>query len=144
MRKTPPPLSPAGTAGVDNKISELSLVHRALIDPYDQSLWFYHQNLMATFDPTLSTQTAAPNLSNAERLEYIQKEKEAIEDMLDGEEDCKWIYQALIHCSLMAAKIQGAMTPEAKADVLRWLDKLMRLDPLRKGRWLDLESSLRC
>jgi geranylgeranyl transferase type-2 subunit alpha len=129
--------------GADGMISELDLVHRALIDPYDQSLWFYHQYLMSTFDPTLSAQTMAPNLSNSERLEYIQQEKEAIEDMLDGAEDCKWIYQALIYCNVMVAKIQGVMASEAKAEVSRWLNELMKLDPLRRGRWLDLENSLR-
>lgn len=122
--------------------SELKLIHRALFDPYDQSLWFYHQNLMCTFDPARSAQTMAPNLSDSERLDYIRKEIEAIEDLLDGAEDCKWIYQALIDCTLLASKIEGTMSSEAKENVLKWLTELKKLDPLRRGRWIDFEKSI--
>ncbi|KAL4803652.1 hypothetical protein BDV18DRAFT_144118 [Aspergillus unguis] len=122
---------------------ELELIHRALCDPYDQSLWFYHQNLMCTFDPIKSSQTMAPNLTKAERLEYIHKEVEEIQEMLDGAEDCKYLYQALIDCTLLAARVEGT-TPngEQKAQVSGWLSELKKLDPLRAGRWLQLEQSL--
>lgn len=122
---------------------ELKFAHAALIDPYDQSLWFHHRNLMCVFDPSLAAYTIAPNLSNAERLEYILQEKEAIQDMLDGDEDCKWIYEALIHCDMVAAKIEGTMSTQAKTEVSQWLDKLIKLDPLRKNRWLDLGQSIK-
>ncbi|KAL2001489.1 hypothetical protein VTN02DRAFT_1690 [Thermoascus thermophilus] len=121
---------------------ELTLIHNALFDPYDQSLWFYHQNLMCTFDPTLAAQTMAPNLTNSERLDYVRKEIEAIEELLDGAEDCKWIYQALIECTLLASKIEGTLSGEAQANVRRWLGELQKLDPLRRGRWLDFEQSI--
>ncbi|KAL4780735.1 hypothetical protein BJX76DRAFT_337218 [Aspergillus varians] len=122
---------------------ELGLIHRALCDPYDQSLWFYHQNLMCTFDPTKSSQTMAPNLTKIERLDYIRREIEEIQEMLDGAEDCKYLYQALIDCTLLAARVEE--TPpdgEQKSQVLDWLSELKKLDPLRAGRWLELEQSL--
>lgn len=124
--------------------TELELIHNALIDPYDQSLWFYHQTLMCTFDPSVSSQTMAPNLSDSERLEYIRREIEAIQDMVDGAEDCKYIYQALIDCTLLMAKIQGSnsMTSEDKEKVLGWLAEIKTLDPLRRGRWMDFEKAL--
>jgi geranylgeranyl transferase type-2 subunit alpha len=122
---------------------ELKFAHAALIDPYDQSLWFHHQNLICIFDPSLAAHTMAPNLSNAERLEYVRQEKEAIQDMLDGDEDCKWIYEALIHCDLVAAKIEGTMSTHTRTEVSQWLDELMKLDPLRKNRWLDLAMSIK-
>lgn len=134
-------LCPSAGAITDGT-AELALIHRAFFDPYDQSLWFYHQNLMCTFDPTLASQTMAPNLTNPERLDYIRKEIEKIKDMLDGDDDCKWIYQSLIGCTLLASKIEGAISTEAKTNVSGWLSRLQELDPLRKGRWLDLESSL--
>ncbi|RJE21540.1 hypothetical protein PHISCL_06112 [Aspergillus sclerotialis] len=121
---------------------ELELIHNALIDPYDQSLWFYHQNLMCTFDPSVSDQTMAPNLTDSERLEYIRQEIEAIQEMLDGAEDCKYIYQALIDCTVLAAKIQGSMTSEDKGNVLGWLAEIKKLDPLRRGRWVDFEMTM--
>ncbi|KAL4872946.1 hypothetical protein BDV12DRAFT_161032 [Aspergillus spectabilis] len=122
---------------------ELELIHRALCDPYDQSLWFYHQNLMCTLDPTKSSQTMAPNLTKAERLEYLHREIEEIQEMLDGAEDCKYLYQALIDCTLLAARVEGT-TPDGdqKTQVLNWLSVLKKLDPLRVGRWLELEQSL--
>ncbi|KAL2862881.1 Rab geranylgeranyltransferase BET4 [Aspergillus lucknowensis] len=122
---------------------ELELVHRALCDPYDQSLWFYHQNLMCVFDPVKSGQTMLPNLSTTERLEYLQREIDRIQDMLDGAEDCKYLYQALIECTLLIARVEGT-TPEGdqKQQILHWLSELKQLDPLRAGRWLDLELSL--
>ncbi|RHZ50059.1 Rab geranylgeranyltransferase BET4 [Aspergillus thermomutatus] len=123
-------------------IAELDLIHRALCDPYDQSLWFYHQNLMCTFDPSLSDQTMAPNLSDIERSEYLRRETDEIQDMLDGAEDCKYIYQALIDCTLLASKVEGTMSNTDKENILSWLSELKKLDPLRCGRWLDFEKSL--
>jgi len=40
---------------------ELELIHSALFDPYNQSLWFYHQNLMCTFDLDVAKRSMAPN-----------------------------------------------------------------------------------
>ncbi|KAH3400220.1 hypothetical protein KXW79_006038 [Aspergillus fumigatus] len=122
--------------------AELDLIHRALCDPYDQSLWFYHQNLMCTFDPSLSDQSMAPNLSNDERLKYLRKEIGEIQEMLDGAEDCKYIYQALIDCTLLARKVKGTMPSTDQENILSWLSELKKLDPLRCGRWLDFEKSL--
>ncbi|KAL4887074.1 hypothetical protein BJY04DRAFT_177218 [Aspergillus karnatakaensis] len=122
---------------------ELELIHRALCDPYDQSLWFYHQNLMCILDPAKSSQTMAPNLTKAERLEYLHREVEEIQEMLDGAEDCKYLYQALIDCTLLAARVEGTTPHEdQKTQVLNWLSELKHLDPLRAGRWLELEQSL--
>jgi geranylgeranyl transferase type-2 subunit alpha len=81
-------------------------------------------------------------LSNSERLEYLSKEVEFIEEMLDDFNDCKWIYQALIDCKLLIAKIQGFMSEEHQADVKAWLNELKELDQLRKGRWVNLEQKL--
>ncbi|EEP80290.1 conserved hypothetical protein [Uncinocarpus reesii 1704] len=122
--------------------NELELIHRALIDPYDQSLWFYHQNLMCTFDRTTAPKGMAPNMDDEERLGYLNREIDAIAELLDEEEDCKWIYQALIECSLIVRRIQGTMSAEVKQRISDWLFNLKRLDPLRKGRWEDLEQSL--
>ncbi|KAE8147420.1 hypothetical protein BDV25DRAFT_160377 [Aspergillus avenaceus] len=121
---------------------ELGLIHRALCDPYDQSLWFYHQNLMCTFDPALSSQTLAPNLSQSERLNYLRQEIEEIQEMLDGAEDCKYIYQALIDCTLLASKVEGTLSSGDQQNILSWISELKKMDPLRRGRWLDFEQSL--
>lgn len=98
---------------------------------------------MCTFDPSLSQSTMAPNLTHSERLEYVRREIDEIQDMSDGAEDCKYIYQALIDCTLLAAKIQGVQpSGDQKKHILSWLSELKKLDPLRQGRWLDFEKSL--
>ncbi|KAJ5987950.1 hypothetical protein N7481_003160 [Penicillium waksmanii] len=121
---------------------ELALIHQALIDPYDQSLWFYHQNLICVFDPALAARTMAPNLGTSERLQYLRGEIAEIEEMLDGAEDCKYIYQSLIECTLLVSKVAGHMASEDHRQVLSWLSELKQLDPLRRQRWLDLEITL--
>ncbi|PGH27277.1 hypothetical protein AJ80_00987 [Polytolypa hystricis UAMH7299] len=124
-------------------ILELKLLHRALIDPYDQSLWFYHQNLICCFDPTVASRSIAPNLTNTERLEFLHKEVEAIMEVLDEVDDSKWVYQALIDCSTLIARIEGKTSAEAQKNLSGWLRQLKMLDPLRQGRWIDLERSLK-
>ncbi|KAJ5344847.1 hypothetical protein N7452_002851 [Penicillium brevicompactum] len=121
---------------------ELSLIHQAFIDPYDQSLWFYHQNLMSVFDPKMAERTMAPRLSSSERLEYIRSEIEEIQEMLDGAEDCKYIYQALIEYTLLASRVGDGLSSEDREQILSWLSELKTLDPLRRERWLDLEKTL--
>lgn len=96
---------------------------------------------MCIFDPSVSAQTMAPNLTNAERLDYLRQEIDDIQEMLDGAEDCKYIYQALIDCTLLASKIKGRMASADKENVSSWLSELTKLDPLRRGRWQDFEES---
>ncbi|KAI1613320.1 protein geranylgeranyltransferase type II, partial [Exophiala viscosa] len=121
---------------------ELELIHKALFDPYDQSLWFYHQTLMCAFDPDQANKSMAPNLSNAQRLEYIASEREYIEEVLEDAQDCKWAYQSLIECTLLEAKLNNGLPEVDKTKVLKWTNELKSRDLLRKGRWLDLEQSL--
>ena len=84
----------------------------------------------------------APNLNTSERLQYLQNEVEAIQEMLDGAEDCKYIYQALIECTLLVSKVKGNLSLENRDRILSWLSELKQLDPLRQQRWLDFELAL--
>lgn len=84
----------------------------------------------------------APNLSSSDRLQYIRNEIEEIQEMLDGAEDCKYIYQALIECTLLASKVEGSLSSEDRDQILGWLSELKKLDPLRRERWLDFEKTL--
>lgn len=123
-------------------LAEIELIHKALFDPYDQSLWFYHKNLLCTFDPDTASATLAPHLSKSERLSYVLREVEFIEEMVDDVVDCKWIYQALIDCKLLIAKIEGSLSEQDRGQVKAWLEELKKLDQLRNGRWADLEQML--
>ncbi|MCJ1348054.1 Rab geranylgeranyltransferase [Peltigera leucophlebia] len=121
---------------------ELELIQRALYtDPYDQSLWFYHQYLMCSFDPKYSSQVIVPNLTSDQRLEFLGKEIEKLLEMLDGAEDCKWIYQSLIQLSRIH-NAQSHRWPAQENQIRAWFMELKKLDPLRSGRWNDIEQQL--
>lgn len=97
---------------------------------------------MCTFDPDQGAKSMAPNLSKVQRLSYIAAEREFIEEVLEDAQDCKWAYQALIECTMLEGKLQTGLQPEDKSKMLEWLKELKSLDPLRKGRWIDMEQSL--
>lgn len=121
---------------------ELQLIHKALFDPYDQSLWFYHQNLMSNFDPEMSEKAIAPELSKEEKVAYVKGEFEFIEDLVEDAADSKWVYQALMSCALIEGRLTGNLADTTKQNVQGWLEKLDKLDPLRSGRWHDLRQKL--
>ncbi len=121
---------------------ELELIHKALFDPYDQSLWFYHQNLMCTFDPDHTAKSMVPRLSTQQRLDYIAAEREYIEEVLEDAQDCKWPYQALIECTMLESKVKSGLREGDTEKIVGWLQKLKNLDPLRRGRWTDMERQL--
>ena len=125
--------------------SEFELITRALYtDPYDQSLWFYHQYLMSTLDPlnAQSTSVLEP-CSNADRLLYLEQELESVKEMLDGAEDCKYIYQALLEYSRQYLDVDAGNKAVTTVEMKLWLEQLRKNDPLRAGRWRDLEIQMK-
>lgn len=121
---------------------ELELIQRALwagID--DQSLWFYHQYLMSSFDTNYAAASIAPDLTTEDKLKYLDREIAEIREMLECAEDCKWIYQSLIDLNIMCKDLAGKWSCDVR-EVRAWVDKLADLDPLRAGRWRDLRASL--
>jgi len=97
---------------------------------------------MSTFDPDTAAQSMAPELSDDDRLGYVNAEQEFIEDLLEDAEDSKWVYQALMECALIEAKLTGGLSADVRKKIGAWLVKLQELDPLRSGRWADTERSL--
>lgn len=123
---------------------EFELITRALYtDPYDQSLWFYHQYLMSTLDAdNASTTSVLDPCTNAERLQYLEQELDSIKEMLDGAEDCKYIYQALLEYSRRYKELEAGNTKVTTQELRDWLTELKNIDPLREGRWKDLEVKM--
>ncbi|TKA61303.1 hypothetical protein B0A49_09577 [Cryomyces minteri] len=133
---------------------EFELVRRGLwTDPYDQSLWFYHDYLMSIMSPSVPAEAAIVlDLTDEDRRERLRGERDSVEEMLEGAEDCKWIYQALLQCTAqylgLAVKVKNgdikhnAPDPEVKNNMRVWLEQLKTLDPLRMGRWDDLHNAL--
>lgn len=97
---------------------------------------------MSTFDPAMKHRSMAPDLSDTERLQYVKREQTFIEELLEDAEDSKWVYQGLMECALLKAKLTGELSSEVRASIKSWLEKLIELDPLRSGRWKDTEETL--
>ena len=123
--------------------AELILIQEGLYtDSRDQSLWFYHQSLMCTFDPIFASRSMTPNLSQYDRLAYIRSETDKLLEMLEDDRDCKWIYQALIQLAMLYKSTSGSW-PVLPERIGTWVTSLQALDPLRHGRWADLEQRVR-
>ena len=96
---------------------------------------------MCTFDPKYASESMAPSLTTDERLTFVKKELENLREMLDDEENCKWIYKALIHLSTVHKSLDDEW-PVQEDEIIGWISQLRTLDPLREGRWKDLEESV--
>ncbi|KAK1913410.1 hypothetical protein P3342_005346 [Pyrenophora teres f. teres] len=124
--------------------SELSLICEAInTDPFDQSIWFYHQYLLSVLsDSCPQDQLIVQDLTNGERQQYYEHEMEYIREILEDEADCKWIYEALLGLAEAYMGVESGTGSFTTKDMRLWLNELKRLDPLRRGRWDDLEKRL--
>jgi len=122
---------------------EFALVLDAMVDPNNQSVWFYHQYLMSTLEPSLPRAAAVVlDLNNGDRVRICEREMANIREMLEDFEDCKWIYQSLLQYAKEYLDIEAGNKAFTTMEMSEWLARLRELDPLRTGRWDDLESSL--
>jgi geranylgeranyl transferase type-2 subunit alpha len=111
--------------------------------PYQQSAWFYYQFLMTTLTDYVGHATITPHFTQEDRVEYVTRQLAILKDMLDGAEDCKWIYDALIEYTMALCKMEErAPESDESQDCKAWLEELRKLDSDRSGRWDDLEKSL--
>ncbi|KAI4933842.1 uncharacterized protein J4E92_003511 [Alternaria infectoria] len=124
--------------------SELALICEAInTDPFDQSIWFYHQYLLSILSPSCPPDAlVVQDLTNGERQKYYEHEMEYIREILEDEADCKWIYEALLGLAEAYLEVDAGTGLFTTRDMRSWLDELKRLDPLRRGRWVDLERRL--
>lgn len=121
---------------------ELDNMQEALIDPFNQSAWFYHQFLMSSLGDELPVeQRIVQDLSQEEQVEIYKQELERIKEIEEDFDDCKWVYEALIMYILVYSKLDGAEFVD-RPKLQAWLQKLYDLDPMRKGRWDDLKASM--
>jgi geranylgeranyl transferase type-2 subunit alpha len=113
------------------------------VGPEDQSLWFYHQYLVLNLVQIDGNLSIAPHLTLDERKGYILEEIVDIKDLLEDYKDIKWIYEALVEYTAAIWQLSGQkQQDEERNDVVNWLGKLRKLDPMRNGRWDDLEKQL--
>lgn len=96
---------------------------------------------MSNFDPKLCTQSTILAIMPEQSLAYLEKEFRNLLEMLDGAEDCKWIYQFLIQLSQFY-KTSSHKWPFQENKIRTWIEELRKLDTLRSGRWNDLEQQM--
>jgi geranylgeranyl transferase type-2 subunit alpha len=120
---------------------ELDNMQDALIDPFNQSAWFYHQFLISSLGDELPVeQRLVHDLSVAEQCKIFQQELDRIEEIGEDFDDCKWVYQALIMYTLAYLKLDGSDASRGEG-LDGWNQRLKDLDPMRKGRWSALKSA---
>ncbi|WQF81279.1 hypothetical protein CDEST_06293 [Colletotrichum destructivum] len=121
---------------------ELSLVREALnVGPEDQSLWFYHRFLVQDMTEADSRSKIAPNLSRDQRARYVRCEIDGIKELLEDYDDIVWIYKALLDYTIALPKLEERAPDNGEvAELGAWMAEVRRLDPMRNGRWDDLEK----
>ncbi|KAK5635056.1 hypothetical protein RRF57_010768 [Xylaria bambusicola] len=124
--------------------TELNLVQEALnVGPEDQSLWYYHRNLVSQVTPSRGTPTIVPNLTAEQKISHLEQQIEFIKDLLEDFEDIKWPYEALLEYTLALRKLQSnAQSDGQEDDPNLFLSKLRKLDALQAGRWNDVERDI--
>ena len=96
---------------------------------------------MCTFDPKYTADSMVPEITGAESMAYVRKEIMKVREMLDGAEDCKWIYQSLIHLDRLYHELGNDWFEEA-SHIEGYFDELTKLDSLRLGKWNDLRGRI--
>ncbi|KAK4455082.1 hypothetical protein QBC34DRAFT_391519 [Podospora aff. communis PSN243] len=121
---------------------ELNFIREKLnVGPEDYSLWYYHQFLMLNLVSYVGHPTIAPALTQEERATYIIRELDDIKDLLEDYPDYKLIYEALLEYTLSLCQVERRKPDSAEKEQLaEWLEQLKKLDPMRSGRWADLEK----
>ena len=122
---------------------ELDFVREGLdVGPEDQSLWYYHRFLISQIVGDDDPQTAALMNLN-EKAAYVRHEISEIKDLIDAYTDVKCIYEALPEYTMTLEKLeQRERDQEDLIDLQTWLTKLRVLDPMRVGRWKDIELQI--
>lgn len=121
---------------------ELDLVRDGLnVGPEDQSLWYYHQFLVSQIVGDGNGQSITPALTVGEKITYLKREIDEITDLSEDYDDVKWIYEALLEYTLALNRLEDSS--DGAGNLQTWLTKLRTLDPMRVGRWKDVEQQAR-
>jgi geranylgeranyl transferase type-2 subunit alpha len=123
--------------------SELDLMQEALIDPFNQSAWFYHSHLMSTLAPSCpDSDQMMIGVTNDDRKHYYSQEIERIKEILEDFDDCKLVFQSLIQYCMIYRAYGNMNDLSTTEEIQAWLKDLERLDPMRSGRWEDFRINL--
>jgi geranylgeranyl transferase type-2 subunit alpha len=106
-------------------------------------LWYYHQFLVLNLVQPDKHPAMTPGFTTQDRATYLTREIDEIKELLEDYDDVKLIYEALFEYTLYLCQLEGRQpNADERADLVVWLAKLRQLDPMRNGRWADLERDL--
>lgn len=115
-------------------------------DPFDQSLHLYHHWLIASVCAPESNTDAFVTLPLNKRREILAKEIEWMKELLEDEPECRLLLEELVAFAEFSRQLRSdknSSEDQAEvADMKSWLKTLSDIDPMRRGRWKDIENSL--
>lgn len=80
------------------------------------------------------------DFSSEDRIAYLTREIEEIKELAEDYDDVKWIYEALMEYTIALGELR-VFDDEEREHLRGWLGRLRVLDPMRQGRWDDVEGS---
>lgn len=80
------------------------------------------------------------DFSSEDRIAYLTREIEEIKELAEDYDDVKWIYEALMEYTIALGELRE-FDDEEREHLRGWLGRLRVLDPMRRGRWDDVEGS---
>jgi len=105
------------------KDGEFELIKHAMYsDPNDQSIWLYHRWLIGPGDDAV----------------VLKREIGVIEELLEIEPDSKWCMESLVHYKRLLVRHEPHEADTHKTSCLALLEKLGRVDPMRRRRYEEL------
>ncbi|CCX32538.1 hypothetical protein FPQ18DRAFT_272623 [Pyronema domesticum] len=145
-----------GQQRMDALEDELELIQKAITtDPDDQSLWFYHRFLVLE----RGEGAIAPKMPRSARLGMMEQQIEELKELLESHPEQRYILKALVlYVPALQALRKEPPSPddededdeeeevdeaEENKQILEWLETLQRVDPMRKGRYIDLAKRIR-
>ena len=130
-----------GMDSLTRGFKELQQIREAInVGPEDQSLWYYHQFLVLNLVAPDKHPAMTPDFTREDRVAYLTREIDEIKELVEDYDDVKLIYEALFEYTIYYSQLEERQpAPSERADLVAWLRKLRELDPMRNGRWADLE-----
>lgn len=87
--------------------------------------------------------TIIGELTVEERVAYLKQEIADVKELSEDYDDCKLIYEKLMEYTVALSALEGRQpSSNEKAELESWLSTLRKLDPMRQGRWYDVENGL--